>query len=170
MMTEGHDRCRLWRLPSMPSHERERYHTDHSDKDRRWDTSYGKDGRWSMGLEVEIWRRDHFWMFSCFSLLFFSSLDHGPVQMALARVFTTSQWRWSFPVRQIRRKVAIERTDRLWDLWVRTIAYVGWLFHSLFPVSSHLSYWLWQPRRSAPKERYNVTATCDPRLGKRHCI
>jgi len=24
-------------------------------------------------------------------------------------------------------------TDRLWDLWVRTIAHVGWLFHSLFP-------------------------------------
>ena len=39
--------------------------------------------------------------------------------------FTTYQWRWSFPVRRIRRKVAIERTDRLWDLWVRTIAYVG---------------------------------------------
>jgi hypothetical protein len=28
-------------------------------------------------------------MFSCFSLLFFSSLDLGPVQMASARVFTT---------------------------------------------------------------------------------
>ena len=47
-------------------------------------------------------------MFSCFSLLFFSSLDLGPVQMASARVFTTSQWMWSFPVRGIRRKVAIE--------------------------------------------------------------
>jgi len=42
------------------------------------------------------------------SLLFFSSLDHGPVQMASAWVFTTSQWRWSFPVHRIRRKVAIE--------------------------------------------------------------
>jgi len=47
-------------------------------------------------------------MFSWFSLLFFSSLDHGPVQMASAWVFTTSQWRWSFPVHRIRRKVAIE--------------------------------------------------------------
>jgi hypothetical protein len=45
---------------------------------------------------------------SCFSLLFFSSLDHGPVQMASAWVFTTYQWRWSFPVRRIRRKVSIE--------------------------------------------------------------
>jgi hypothetical protein len=48
-------------------------------------------------------------MFSCFSpLLFFSSLDLGPVQMASARVFNTSQRRWSFPVRRIDRKVAIE--------------------------------------------------------------
>jgi hypothetical protein len=39
---------------------------------------------------------------------FISSLDLDPVQMASALVFTTSQWRWSFPVRRISRKVAIE--------------------------------------------------------------
>jgi hypothetical protein len=49
---------------------------------------------WIVG-GVWVWKwsyggRDHFWMFSCFSLLFFSSLDLGLVQMALARVFTTS--------------------------------------------------------------------------------
>jgi hypothetical protein len=44
-------------------------------------------------------------MFSCFSLLF---LDLGPVQMACARVCTTSQWMWSFPMCRINRKVAIE--------------------------------------------------------------
>jgi len=49
-------------------------------------------------------------------------------------------------------------TDRLWDLWVHTIAYVGCLFHSLFPFPSHHLYWLSQPRRSAPKEGDNVTA------------
>ena len=27
-------------------------------------------------------------------------------------------------------------TDRLWDILVRTIAYVGWFFHSLFPFPS----------------------------------
>ena len=37
------------------------------------------DSRWSMGLEVEIWRWDYFSMFSCFALLFFSFLDLGPV-------------------------------------------------------------------------------------------
>jgi len=59
-------------------------------------------------LEVEIWRRDHIWMVSCFSLLFFSALDLGPVQMVSAQVFTSCEWKWSFPVDQIRRKVAIE--------------------------------------------------------------
>jgi len=38
------------------------------------------------------------------------------------------KWRWSFPVRRIRRKVALSGADRLWDLWVRTFAYVGQLF------------------------------------------
>jgi len=48
-------------------------------------------------------------IFGCF--LFLSSLlflDLGPVQMASARDFTTSQWRWSCPVRWIRQKVSIE--------------------------------------------------------------
>jgi hypothetical protein len=64
----------------MPNHERKLYHPDDSDNDPRRDVrATSMDGRWSMGLEVEIWRRDHFWMFSCFSLLFFSSLDLGPV-------------------------------------------------------------------------------------------
>jgi hypothetical protein len=84
----------------MPSHEPKLYHPDDSDKDLLRETSYGKDGRWSMGLEVEIWRRDHLWMFSSFSLLFFSSLDLGPVQMASAWIFTTfgvSQVEVDFP-------------------------------------------------------------------------
>jgi len=108
------------------------YHRDDSDNDLRRDIrATGMDGRWSMSLEVavrRIWKQfGRFLLFlvSFSSLLFISSLDLGPVQMASARVFTTCQWRWSFPVRRIRRKVAIERADRLWDLWVRTIAYVG---------------------------------------------
>jgi hypothetical protein len=43
------------------------------------------------GVWVRKWRyggRDHFWLFYV-SLLSFSSLDLGPVQMASARVFTT---------------------------------------------------------------------------------
>ena len=64
-------------------------------------------------------------------------------------------------------------TDQLWDLSVHTVTYVGWLFHSLFPFPSFLLYWLWQPRRSAPKERDNVTAwlhvTC-PGPGNGHSI
>jgi hypothetical protein len=33
-----------------------------------------------------------------------------------------------------------------------------------------LIYWLWQCRRSVPREGDNVLATCDPRPGKHHCI
>jgi len=47
--------------------------------------------------------------------------------------------RWSFPVRQIDRKVTLLGTDRLWDLWVRTIAYVERLF-DWFLFISFLSY------------------------------
>jgi len=77
--------------------------------------------KWSYG------GRDHYWLFSCLSILFFSSLDLGPVQIALAWVFTTlgvtsgggfsphagsAEWSpWSC-------------TDQLWDLSVRTIAYI----------------------------------------------
>jgi len=142
--------------------------------------------------------------------------------------------RWSFPLRRICRKVTLSGTDWLWDFRVHTIAYVRWLFYSLFPFSSFLLFiplcflgsrpstngiatglyhlritakWRWsfplcyiqrkatvrcqlvarhsslyeyvcsmivqcflsfslvwcmQPRRSAPKERDNVTAACDP--------
>jgi hypothetical protein len=42
-----------------------------------------------MRSEVEIWRTGSLLDVSCFSLLSFSSLDLGPVQMASARVFTT---------------------------------------------------------------------------------
>jgi len=37
-------------------------------------------------------------------------------------------------MRRIRQKVTQRGTDWLWDIWVLTIAYVGWLFDSLFPV------------------------------------
>jgi hypothetical protein len=89
MITDGYERCRQRKLPSMPSDERKLYYIDDSDNDLRQDTTYGNDGRWSMGLDVEIRRWDHFGMFSCLSLLFFSSLDLGPVQMASAWVVTT---------------------------------------------------------------------------------
>jgi len=69
-----------------------------------------------------------FWTFYCTLFLHFLlfSLDWISARYnGVGTGLTTYQWRWSFPVHRIRRKVAIERTDRLWDLWVRTIAYVG---------------------------------------------
>jgi len=98
-----YDQWRQRKLPSMPNYERMLYHLDDSDNVWRRDIrATGMDGRWSTG-SVRKWRyggRDHFGMFSCFSLLFFSSLDLGPVQMASAWVFTTfgvSQGEVDFP-------------------------------------------------------------------------
>jgi len=83
-------------------------------------------------VETHDWRKAINWAFlsSICSLLFSSPyfitvLDLSPVQMAWAWDFTTCHWRWSFPVRPIRRKVTLSGTDQWWDLWVRTIAYVG---------------------------------------------
>jgi len=123
----------------MPSHERKLYYPDDSDNDPRRDIrATGMHGRWSMDSEVEIWRTGS--LLDCFfSLLTFSSLDLGTVQMASARVFTTYHWRWSFRVRRIRRKVDMSCTNWLWDLWVRTIAYVERLFGCFLSVS-FLSY------------------------------
>jgi hypothetical protein len=44
--------------------------------------------------------------------------------------------RWSFAVHRIHRKVTLSGTDRLWDLWVLTIAYVERLFDYFLPFIS----------------------------------
>jgi len=57
--------------------------------------------------ETEAVRTFH--LYSWFSsLLFISSLDFGQVHIVSAQGFTTCQWRWSFPVRRIQQKIAIE--------------------------------------------------------------
>ena len=65
------------------------------------------------------------------SLYFLTSLDLGPVQMASARVFTTSGDKSSgggvSPCAGSAERLSYG-TDRLWDLWVRTFAYVERLF------------------------------------------
>jgi len=121
-----------------------------------------------------IWKQfRRFLLFFC-SFVTFSSLlfllDFGPVQMASAWVFTTSHSRWSVPVHQIRRKVAIELYPSLvgliglYDCLRRIIV----SFLVLFP--SLLLYWVWQPSRSASKVGDNVMATHHPRVGKCQCI
>jgi len=56
-------------------------------------------------------------------------------------------------------------TGQLWDLWIFTIVCIGWLSDALFLFPSLLLNWLWQTRRSAPKERDNASVTCDWRPG-----
>jgi len=68
------------------------------------------------------------------SLWFFSSLDLGPVQMALAQVFTTSRDKSSgggVSTCTGSGKWLPFGTDQFQNLWVRTFVHVGWLFHCI---------------------------------------
>jgi len=85
--------------------------------------------------EVEIWWTVLLWMvlLSVFysSLYFITSLDLSPVQMASAWVFTTSANGWSGG--GVSRCAGSAKwppygAHLLWALWVRTFAYVEWLF------------------------------------------
>jgi len=80
--------------------------------------------------------------------LFLSSLhlflDLGPVQMASARVFTTTQWMWCFPVRWIRRKVAIELYQSVAGLMI-LYEYVRSMNVYCFPSFPFLLYGLCSP-------------------------
>ena len=99
-------------------------------------TSSRLDSRMPDIPEVEIWRTVSLWMFLLsliFSLLldFFTSLDLGPVQMASARVFTTSgdksRGGGVSPCARSAEWLPYG-VDRLWDLWVHTFAYTEQLF------------------------------------------
>jgi hypothetical protein len=90
-------------------------------------------------------------IFGCF--LFLSSvlfLDLGPVQMALERVLTTSQWRWSFPVCRIRRKVAIEQFQSVAGL-MNSYEYVCGMNVECFLSFPSLLYGLCSPGGLRPK-------------------
>ena len=87
------------------------------------------------------WRYGGRFNFGC-SFLLFSSLyflDLGPVQMASARVFTTSGDNSSgdgvSPCAGSAEWL-LYGTDRLWDIWVRTIAYVERLFDCFLSFST----------------------------------
>jgi len=79
--------------------------------------------------------------------------------MASARVFTTSGDKSSeggvSPCAGSAEWLPYS-TNRLWDLWVRTFAYVERLFDCFH--SFLLLYGIMQPRESAPKEGDNVMA------------
>jgi len=127
-------------------------------------TSARLDGRMPDIPEVEIWRTVLLWMFllsllSSLLLYFFNSLDLSLVQMATARVFTTSGDKSSgggvSPCTGSAEWLPYG-TDRLWDLWVRTFAYIERLFDCCY--SFLLLYGIMQPSGSAPKEHDNVMA------------
>jgi len=116
---------------------------------------FGSGDKEELGSEIRKWRKrvdtvsklrteesnqlgiPFFCFFSCllFSILlyFFGSRPStNGVGTGFDHLRITAKWRWSFPVRRIRRKVTRSGTDRLWHLWVRTITYAAGLFNASF--------------------------------------
>jgi len=134
-----------------------------SDNDPRRDIrATGMDGQRSMGLGVEIWRTgsllDVFLLLSSLLLFLGSRPGTNGVRMCFTTSGSQSMGGGVSPCARSAERSRLSCTNWVWDFSVRTIAYIECLFHSLFPFPSFLLYWLWHPRRSAPKERDNVTA------------
>jgi len=96
-----------WEHPLIQSHKRKLYHHDNCNHEQYWHMNNVHDSGCCISSESKISKWDDFWMFSSFSLLFFTSCDLSPVQIASAGVFTACQNRWSFPMHWIHQNVAI---------------------------------------------------------------
>jgi len=180
MITDGYDRCRQRKLPSMPSHERKLYHPDEF---RQWPTPRytgyrnGWSEKYGFSSEVEIWRTgsllDVFLFLSSLLLIFGSRPSINGVGTGFTTSGSQSMGGGVSPCARPAERSPWSRTDRLWDLWVRTSTYVAWLFLCFHYFPFLLVYGIMQARRSATKEGDNVTArlhvTC-PGPGNSHFI
>jgi len=145
----------------------------------RWPTprymgyGYGWLEEYGFSSEVEIWRTGSlldFFLFLSSLLLFFGSRHPtNGVGTGFFHLWSQSSGGGVSTCAESAERLPLSCTKRLWNLWVCTIAYLGWLIHSLFPFP-FLVYWLWQPRRSGPKERENITAARDQGPGNSHSI
>jgi len=95
---------------------------------------------WIVG-GVWVWKGryggwEHFWMFSCFSLLCFAS---RPGINSIVTGFTTSRFQsmrgGGFLSTRSAERSPLSCTDRLWDIWVHMIAYVERLFDCFLFIS-----------------------------------
>jgi len=152
-----------WRLQLMPAAEApidtksqaDALPPDDSNDDLHRDTSYGNDGGWSMGSKVEIWRTGSL---GCF--LFLSSLLFGsrPSTNGVGMGFYHLPMVVEFPHTPDPPK------GRHWAVPVGcgTYGFVRLCTSNddlITPFHSLLLYRLLRPRRFAPKEGDNVTAT-----------
>jgi hypothetical protein len=82
-------------------------------------------------MEDRVTLNVFFFSFSFSSVYIFASLDLGPVQMASARVLNTAGDKSSAgavsPCAGSGEWLPYG-TNRMWDLWVRMLAYIEWLF------------------------------------------
>ena len=72
------------------------------------------------------------------SLMSFSDLLSDQCQWSWHRMWPPESGDGAFPCARSPQRSLLRWNNRLWDLWVCTIAYVGRLFHCLFPNSSLL--------------------------------
>jgi len=111
MITDGYDRCRQQKLPSMPNHEL-KLHPDDSDNDlRRYIQSTGimvigawvRKSRYGDGINfgcchVSLFSCSHLWISARYKWC-----RHGFYQLRIS-----VNGRWSFPLHQIPQNFAIE--------------------------------------------------------------
>ena len=138
--TDGYDRLQQRKLPSIPSHEWKLYHPYEF---RPWPTSRytGYGNGWSeeygFSSEVEKWGigslLDVFLFLSSLLLLFRSRPGTNGIGMDFYHLRSQSSGGGVSPCVGSSERSPLGCTDRLPDLWVCPIAYVGWLFHSCFP-------------------------------------
>jgi hypothetical protein len=87
------------------------------------------DGWWSMGLEVEIWRTGSllnvFLLLSSLLLFFGSWPGTNGVGTGFYHLRSQSSGGGFSLCARSTEKSRFSCTDRLWDVWVRMIAYVG---------------------------------------------
>jgi len=90
---------------------------------------------WSLEQGLGSWDMEDGITFGCFLVSLFSS----------SLLWISARYKWRrhgflppangggvSPCTGSAKRSPLSCTTRLWHLWVRTIAYVGWLFHSLF--------------------------------------
>ena len=111
---------------------------------RQWPTtrytSYGNGWSEEYGFssEVELWRLgsllDVFLFLSSLLLLFWSRPGINGIGTGFHHLWSQSSGGGFSPCAGSAERSPLSCTDWLWDLWVRTIAYIGWLCHSCFSI------------------------------------
>lgn len=167
MVTEGYQKCRLWKLYSMPCHLRKLHHPANSNSELHHDCQQLR----MMAIWAWVRTLSHGEMITfgwCVVSLHFASSLAGTVTLFKWHHRSISQpatGGWGSQCASSAERSPLSGINSVWDLWVCTIAYIGALHHSMFHIPCVFWMWIWQPGRSEPIERYLTTGACVPGLG-----